>query len=136
MSYAREAASAKRLIERKGAAFTLTRNPEAVDTGASENPWDADFTDQTGEGGNDEAETYTAPGVILPERAGRDDAFEDAAAIETKARRVYLAASGLAITPQPGDKLTAGGQTYQVIGVSTLAPDAGDPILHRLTVTL
>lgn len=131
--YAPQIATALRLIEAKGASLTLTRNPEAVDTGASENPWDADFTDQTGAGANDEALTYTIKAVILPERGGRDLGFEEGAAVETSARKLLVAASGLAITPRPGDKIAIGGDDFHVIGVSTLDPDGAGAIYHRVT---
>lgn len=135
--YSAQIATALRLIAAKGTTLTLSRSPETVDAGGSEDDWNADFTDQTGPGELDELDTYTLTAVILPfKRMPGDDAFMDGAPIEHKLRRLLIAGSGLSITPKPGDQVAIGSDSWRVIGNAPLAPDGGDAIIHKAVIQL
>lgn len=114
--YARTAATAQRLLERRGRAVTLTRKT----TGA--------YDPATGAPGAGMTATHAGTAVLL-EYAQRDI---DGTHIRVGDQRAYIAPD-LAVTPQTGDTLTVGGDTWSVIASRPLAP-AGVIVLHDVQV--
>jgi hypothetical protein len=137
--YAPLVAQALERIKASGVALTLYRAPEAVDTEAAEpeKPWDADFTDQTGEGGLDAETAYTINCVVLPASKGSVEAFdvrfERGTMIESRLRSLIIAAGGLEIEPRPGDQVLYFSERWTLVGVTPVAPD-GTAIIYRATI--
>jgi hypothetical protein len=106
---------ANRLIAQKGAPGVLTRSTPG------------DYDTATG-------------GVVAPETTADcravmfpyGDEFVDGTLVLAGDQQVFMGPD-VSIDPAPGDSLTWGGKTYQVIKVKTLRP-AGVPVLHELQV--
>jgi hypothetical protein len=63
-----------------------------------------------------------------------DIRFDGNTLIETNIRALVVAAKGLTITPQPGDKVTGlEGSQWNVLGNTPVNP-AGVPVLYEMTV--
>lgn len=132
--FSEEIAEALAMIDEFGLDATLVRSPEDVDTAGGEEPWRADFTDQAGAGGNDQPATYPIKAVVLPYKRGRGaEAFDESEALITRHRSLLIAASGLSVSPEPGDIVKITEEDWMVIGSTSLAPD-GTPIIYRATI--
>ena len=72
------------------------------------------------------AETTSSRGILkYPKPSG----FEDGKTIRQCDIIVLMAASGMTLTPQAGDMVTAGSETFQVLDVRPVSP-AGIPLLY------
>lgn len=119
--YTSQIATALRLITAKGQDVTFTRRTA---TGYDE---DSDTT-----------ATHTAKAVVLPASASSMSAmakaYAEAAAAENNILVLIVAASGLSMTPRPGDTVTGiDSLTWEVMANSPLAPD-GTAIIHQLLI--
>jgi nitrite reductase/ring-hydroxylating ferredoxin subunit len=78
--------------------------------------------------------TTTLVGVNLPASKGTVQAFDNRIldkTVLTKLRFLICAAKGAAFEPESGDLVALEGKTWEVVGVTPLAPD-GTPILYKL----
>ena len=122
--YSRSVATALRLITRYGQAMTLTKTTAGT------------YSTATG-GSADSPTDYTCVGALLPiseaAKFGLDRTLVDGM-VGHELAQVYLAASGLTVTPAPSDKLTdASSNVWKVLSVTTLNP-AGTAVFHQLVV--
>lgn len=135
--YAEEIADALEAIEEAGTTLPLTRHPMAVDTGASEKPWLADYTNQRGVGDNDEPEQHTITCVVLPASGGKiealDSRLKSGTLILEQYRYLIIAASGLEIEPMPKDHVFYQGKTWSLVATTSVAPD-GTPIIYKAAI--
>lgn len=115
--YDRPAATALRLLAKYGQQMTLTERS----TGA--------YAPATGSAAVTEAgQTVTGAVFDYPAR------LIDGTRILTGDKEVFVAASGLTVTPKPGMKLTdAAGSVFEVIKAEALSP-AGTPVIHTLQI--
>lgn len=114
-NYPKTAATAKRLLDRFGQPVMLTRT-----TPGTYAPATGTATDTTA--------THTGIGAKL-DYAQRDI---DGTLIKVGDCRVYIAPD-LTVTPQTGDKITIGSETWNVITSRPLEP-AGVVVLHDVQV--
>jgi hypothetical protein len=98
--------TAYNMIKAKGAAVTITR--------VAEGTYDA----VTGSAANTTvtAETY----AVLDNYSG----VEQRQGVEVGDKRLWVPGLGLPVVPQPGDKVFADGETWEVISVNKVNPDA------------
>ena len=68
--------------------------------------------------------------LILSSYAARD---RDGTVVQVGDLKAIVAADGLAIVPDGGDRLTVGDKTYGVVSVRTVQP-GGVPLYHELQV--
>lgn len=114
--YSKPAATAQRLLERFGRAVTLTRKtPGAYDPA-------------TGAPGAGTTATHAGTAALFDYQQKDIDGTH----IRVGDQRAYIAPD-LAVTPQTGDTLTVGGDTWSVIASRPLAP-AGVIVLHDVQV--
>jgi len=104
-------------LQRGGTTYTLTRTAATV---ATDEPWKVDSASAT---------AYTVTGILADftatERANTH--------IGTTDRRYLIAASGLAIVPEPGDTLTDDSEILTVVSVQPIRCKATD-VLYFLHV--
>lgn len=98
----REARDVAALLERRGRPVVITRN-----TAAAYDP----LTDIQS-GGATASHSATAAITSYADR------YIDGTRIRAGDRRAIVAALGLAITPEPGDRLIDGGKTWEVVHVA------------------
>lgn len=113
--YSRLQATALRLIDRFGRSVTLSRT--ALGSGPAHKP------------GTGSTSTYSCRAVFQD----YSNFERDGTLILAGDRKVLVAAKGLSIEPQPGDKLIDGLDTYTVVRPSPIAPGA-TPLLYTLQV--
>ena len=135
--YAEEIADALEAIEEAGTTLPLTRHPMAVDTGAGEDDFDADFTDQTGAGQLDQPQEHTITAVVLPASNGRlgdlDTRLVTNELVLSHYRFLIIAASGLAVTPTYGDVISYQGRDWNLVASTAVEPD-GVPIIFKAAI--
>ena len=96
------------MIERYGRAVTLRRRTVTPDPAAPHDP-----------SRGSAAETdYPATAVFATE----NDQFYDGIVVEAGDRKALIAASGIAATPRPGDRLIDGTDELAVVAVRTVQP--------------
>jgi len=117
--YAESATAALTLLEEFGKSLTLSR-----DGGGTFDPVTGRYTAE------DPDSTEPVTGVILPLTKIDDNQYLEQL-IQGKLRRIILAAEGMTLEPQAGDKVTDGSTTMEVIGSTPLNP-AGTPLIHEL----
>jgi hypothetical protein len=110
MSYDAMAARAAALITRKGGAFVWRQTT----------PGTLDPITDTMTGGATTETTIRA--ALLPPGTSRD--FEPGALIGRNIVEAWIAAD-VALTPQPGDILVAGGHEWTALTITEYAPDGG-----------
>lgn len=113
--YERAASTALSLITRFGQAATINR-----DSFSGGNAWD-----------KSSGSTTTADTTVRCAVVDYADNEIDGTLIKRNDKRVYVAASGLAITLALSDRITIGGVSHAIIGMKTLAP-AGIVIFYEL----
>jgi len=117
--YAESATAALALLEKFGKTLTLSR-----DGGGTFDPVAGRYTAE------DADSTEPVTGVILPLTKIDDNQYLEQL-IQGKLRRVIIAAKGMALKPQAGDKVTDGSTIMEVIGSTPLNP-AGTPLIHKI----
>jgi hypothetical protein len=122
--YTKQIQAAYRMIRDKGMDITVTRStPGAYNT-------------STGAVAAGSTTTQTLKAINPPSTQGRIESFDnmirdDASLIGKKVRFFIVSALGAVFVPERGDKLTAGGASYTVIGSTPLSPN-GQNILFKV----
>lgn len=106
--YNAQIAMAAALITKKGKSITILRPGRTLTDPVTQAATLADPT------------AYVANAVGLP--PGRSAEFKIGSLANRRVIQFYIALRGLAITPQPGDEIAWGGNTYKVIWVETYDP--------------
>lgn len=120
MDYNSIAQRALAQIKRAGIAVTISR-----ETAESFDPGTGTYTGAT-------MTDYSADGVIqAPNRENTGGRFGDGTMVQAGDKFILLAASGLTITPKPGDKITVNAVAYSIVTVMAVEP-GGVALLYRI----
>jgi hypothetical protein len=121
VAYTRQIATALRLIQKKGESSTLVRRVDGA-ASPSDEPWLPTTPTET---------SYTVSAVWLDAMVERPTG----STIQSGDQIVYVAASGLTVTPDAAvDTIKrATGDRWSIISVETLSPN-GEVIMHTLHV--
>lgn len=114
------AATALRMLQKYGAQYTLTRSNVAHN----------DVTGVATVGTPFSSPVYAA---VLPMSASKmffDDKLRDAA-IRGKLRYLIMAASGMTLTPRPGDTIPIKSETFKLLGATPVDPDSSGEVIYK-----
>lgn len=114
--YDAQAATALKLITKKGGDITLTRYGAASFDPVTQR----DVQSQT---------SYTAKGVCLP--AGKSAEFRVGSLEGRNITECFFAAKGLSITPAPGDEFTFSASKWKIVWAQTYDPAGDGAILTK-----
>jgi hypothetical protein len=125
MDYTETAADVLAALQEDGFAVTLRR--QIADT---YNPATGGYTGGT-------TTDYPAQALIssqsMPQSGNTGERYFDGTLTKTGDKILMLAASGLAVTPQPGDRLIVSGIIWQVVALITTEP-GGVALFYRVMV--
>ena len=113
-------ASSAALLARKGARVTLRQTL----AGSYDPVTQTDATARTVD--------TTVHAVLLP--VGDTRKFAPGELIRRHIQEAWIAAQGVLVIPQPGDRLVIGTVVWNLISVTEYAPDGGAPIVWRAYV--
>lgn len=129
--YTADAADVLTALQEDGLAMTLTQK-----SGGTFRPAYGDY--KNGAGADTRTSTdYTVYGLIqsqtMPQSGNTGERYFNGTLIQTGDKFILMAASGLAVTPAPGDKLTVSGTVYSIVTHIAIEP-GGTVLAYRLLV--